>query len=611
MAKESYQLGQVTMRSSGGPRGRAMEKPHDFKKAWKQILHYCKPYRIQIVIVLTLAVGAVLFSLFGPNQLKNITNMIVEGLNGASMNLAKILRISIVAVALYLMSAAMMYFQNYLTTMTATRINHDLRRDISSKINHIPLSRLDQSSFGDLLSRVTNDIDTIGESLSHSAVQMIRGLVTFLFATVAMLLTNVPLALVALASSMLGFLFMKIIITKSQKYFVLRQRYLGEMNGHIEEMYAGHTIVKSYNGEQDSLERFEELNEKLYVNNYMSQFLSGMMMPFMEFVGNLGYLMVCVVGAIMTSHDLISFGTIIAFIIYVKIFTQPLGMVSQAVTALQSAAAAAERVFAFLEEKEMEDESDKQQDFRAERGEVVFDHVNFGYTPDRTIIHDFSFTAHSGMKVAIVGPTGAGKTTMVNLLMRFYELHSGEIRIDGTNITDLSRANVRKLFAMVLQDTWLFEGTIRDNIAYGSHNVTDEEIHEACRRVGLHRYIRSLKDGYDTVINDAFSLSAGQRQLMTIARAMVSKKPLLILDEATSSVDTRTEQLVQDAMEELTKGRTSFTIAHRLSTIRNADVILVMKDGDIVEQGTHRDLLAKNGFYAELWNSQFVNAVSI
>ena len=611
MAKESYQLGQVTMRSSGGPRGRAMEKPHDFKKAWRQILHYAKPYRIQIIAVLTLAVGAVLFSLFGPNQLKNITNMIVDGLNGASMNLPKILRISIVAVALYLMSAAMMYFQNYLTTMTATRINHDLRRDISGKINHIPLSRLDQSSFGDLLSRVTNDIDTIGESLSHSAVQMIRGLVTFLFATVAMLLTNVPLALVALASSMLGFLFMKIIITKSQKYFVLRQRYLGEMNGHIEEMYAGHTIVKSYNGEQDSLERFEELNEKLYVNNYMSQFLSGMMMPFMEFVGNLGYLMVCVVGAIMTSHDLISFGTIIAFIIYVKIFTQPLGMVSQAVTALQSAAAAAERVFAFLEEKEMEDESDKQQDFRAERGEVVFDHVNFGYTPDRTIIHDFSFTAHSGMKVAIVGPTGAGKTTMVNLLMRFYELHSGEIRIDGTNITDLSRANVRKLFAMVLQDTWLFEGTIRDNIAYGSHNVTDEEIHEACRRVGLHRYIRSLKDGYDTVINDAFSLSAGQRQLMTIARAMVSKKPLLILDEATSSVDTRTEQLVQDAMEELTKGRTSFTIAHRLSTIRNADVILVMKDGDIVEQGTHRDLLAKNGFYAELWNSQFVNAVSI
>ncbi len=611
MAKESYQLGQVTMRSSGGPRGRVLEKPHDFKEAWRQILHYAKPYRVRIIAVLILAVGAVLFSLFGPNQLKNITNMIVEGLNGASMDLTKILRISIAAVALYLLSSAMMYFQNYLTTITATRINHDLRRDISQKINHIPLSRLDQSSFGDLLSRVTNDIDTIGESLSHSAVQMIRGLVTFLFASAAMLLTNVPLALVALASSMLGFLFMKIIITKSQKYFVLRQRYLGEMNGHIEEMYAGHTIVKSYNGEQDSLKRFEELNEKLYVNNYMSQFLSGMMMPFMEFVGNLGYLMVCVVGAIMTANHLISFGTIIAFIIYVKIFTQPLGMVSQAVTALQSAAAAAERVFAFLGEKEMEDETDKMQDFRAEKGEVVFDHVHFGYTEGRTIIRDFCFTAKPGMKVAIVGPTGAGKTTMVNLLMRFYELHSGEIRIDGTNITDMSRANVRKLFAMVLQDTWLFEGSIRDNIAYGSQNVTDEEIHEACRRVGLHRYIRSLKDGYDTVINDAFSLSAGQRQLMTIARAMVSKKPLLILDEATSSVDTRTEQLVQDAMEELTRGRTSFTIAHRLSTIRNADVILVMKDGDIVEQGTHSELLRQNGFYAELWNSQFLNAVSI
>ena len=626
MAKENYTLGSVTMRTGGGRGGRILEKPHDFKKAWKEILHYAGAYKVQIVVIFILAVGAVLFSLFGPNQLKTITNLIVDGMeqsgaavpqsgnaasSGNGIDLARILRISIFAVSLYFISSALMYVQNYLTTMTATGINHDLRRDISRKINFIPLSRLDSSSFGDVLSRVTNDIDTIGESLSHSAVQMIRGLVTFLFASIAMLITNVPLALTALASSMLGFLFMKVIITKSQKYFVARQRYLGEMNGHIEEMYAGHVIVKAYNGEQDSLERFEEINQNLYYNNYMSQFLSGMMMPFMELVSNLGYLLVCVVGAIMTSKGLISFGTIIAFIIYVKIFTQPLGMVSQAVTALQSAAAAAERVFAFLAEPEMPDESDKLQDFVAEKGEVSFDHIHFGYTPERTIINDFSFIAKPGMKVAIVGPTGAGKTTLVNLLMRFYELNSGEILIDGTKTTDLSKANVRKLFAMVLQDTWLFEGSIRDNIAYGSPDVTDEEIKEACRKVGLHRYIRSLKDGYDTVINDAFSLSAGQRQLMTIARAMVSKKPLLILDEATSSVDTRTEQLVQNAMEELTRGRTSFTIAHRLSTIRNADIILVMRDGDIVEQGTHDALLAANGFYAELWNSQFLNAVSI
>ena len=610
MAKDNYSLGQVTMRT-GGRRGRAAEKPHDFKKAWHAILNYAKPYRTAIILVVICAASSVIFSLFGPNQLKNITNLVVSGMEEGNMDLPQILRISILALLLYLLSAVIMYLQAFLTTKTATAVNHDLRRDISRKINFVPLSRLDSSSFGDLLSRVTNDVDTIGDSLSNSAVQMIRGIVTFVLSAAAMLITNIPLAITALTSSMLGFLIMNIIIRKSQKYFVLRQRYLGEMNGHIEEMYAGHLIVKAYNGEKDSVEQFEELNEKLYVNNYLSQFLSGMMMPFMEFVGNLGYLMVCVVGAIMTANGSIKFGVIIAFIGYVKIFTQPLGMVSQAVTALQSAAAAGERVFAFLDEKEMDDESDKIQDFQAEKGEVVFDHVQFGYTPERTIIQDFSFVAKPGMKVAIVGPTGAGKTTIVNLLMRFYELNAGSISIDGVKSTDVSRANVRKLFAMVLQDTWLFEGSIRDNIVYGSPGVTDEEIWDALRKVGLRRYVHSLKDGLDTVITDAFSLSAGQRQLMTIARAMVSKKPLLILDEATSSVDTRTEQLVQNAMEELTNGRTSFTIAHRLSTIRNADVILVMKDGDIVEQGTHEGLLEQNGFYAELWNSQFVNAVSI
>ncbi len=611
MAKENYSLGQVQMRSTGGRWGRVAEKPHDFKKAWKQILAYAKPYRLRIVIILACAVTAVLFNLFGPNQLKTITNEVVDGMKSGQIDLAKIRRISIMAVLFYLFSTCLMYLQNVMTTLTSTGITNDLRLDISRKINHIPLSRLDSSSFGDLLSRVTNDVDTIGESLSHSAVQMIRGIVTFLFCTIAMLITHVPLAIVALSSSLLGFFIMNLIIKKSQRFFVLRQRYLGEMNGHIEEMYAGHVIVKSYNGERDSLSRFEELNEQLYVNNYKSQFLSGMMMPFMELVGNLGYLMVCVAGAMMTAHGMITFGTIIAFIIYVKIFTQPLGMVAQAITSLQSGAAASERVFAFLDEQEMDPETEKIHDFKAEKGEVVFDHVNFGYTEDRPIIHDFNFTAKPGMKVAIVGPTGAGKTTIVNLLMRFYELHSGHILIDGKKTTDMTRENVRDLFGMVLQDTWLFEGSIRDNLTYGKQDATDEELDRACSLVGLAKFIHTLKDGYDTIITDAFSMSQGQRQLMTIARAMICNRPLLILDEATSSVDTRTEQLVQNAMEELTKGRTSFTIAHRLSTIRDADVILVMREGDIVEQGSHEELLRQNGFYAELWNSQFVNAEEI
>ncbi len=611
MAKDQYSLGQVTMRTGGMRGGRAMEKPHDFKSAWKQILQYGRAYRLQIFVILFSATTAVLLNLFGPNRLKYITDEVVKGMDTGSMNMPAVIRTGILVAGMYLLSAGLMYLQSFLTTRTSTGITHDMRRDISRKINSIPLSRLDSSSFGDLLSRVTNDVDTISESLSMSAMQMIRGIVTFIGCTVAMMITHVPLAIVALGSSILGFLFMNVIIRRSQKYFVLRQRYLGEMNGHIEEMYAGHIIVKSYNGEDDSVERFEDINEKLYVNNYMSQFLSGMMMPFMELVANLGYLAVCVAGAMMTARGMISFGTIIAFIVYVKIFTQPLGMVAQAVTALQSGAAAAERVFMFLGEEEMDPETGKQKDFTAEKGEVVFDHIRFGYTPERTIIHDFSFTARPGMKVAIVGPTGAGKTTIVNLLMRFYEVDSGSISIDGTKITDMTRANVRDLFGMVLQDTWLFEGSIRDNLIYGNQDATDQDVVNACKKVGLHRFISSLRDGYDTVINDAFSLSSGQRQLMTIARAMISNRPLLILDEATSSVDTRTEQIVQDAMDDLTKGRTSFTIAHRLSTIRGADVILVMQDGDIVEQGDHESLLKKGGFYAELWNSQFVNAQAI
>lgn len=611
MVKEEYKLNQVTMRSAGSGRQKVAEKPHDFKKAWGMIFRYCGNYRAAICGIAVLAVLWVLFSLFGPDRLNRITNMITDGIAGSGIDTAAILRMSVQVLILYVLSSVLSYLQNFMTVYVSQGVSRRMRTDISHKLNRIPLSRLDSSSFGDLLSRVTNDVDTISESLSGSAAQMVNGVVTFLGCSVAMLLSSRALTAVAIASSLLGLWAMNVLIRRSQKYFVRRQRYLGELNGHIEEIYAAHTIVMAYNGEKEAADRFEELNEQLYTNNWMSQFVSGVMTPLMDFVGNLGYLSVCVAGAILVTGGWIRFGTVVAFIVYVKMFTQPLGQVAQAVTNLQSAAAAAERVFVFLDEPEMEKEDGKRRDFQASQGEVQFDQVTFGYVPEKTVIHHFSFTAKPRQKVAIVGPTGAGKTTIVNLLMRFYECSSGCIRIDGVDIRDMTRENVRELFGMILQDTWLFEGTIRDNICYGNPEATDEEVERACRMVGLHRYICSLKDGYQTRMTNTFSLSAGQRQLMTIARAMVSNKPLLILDEATSSVDTRTEQIVQDAMEQLTAGRTSFTIAHRLSTIRNADVILVMKDGDIVEQGSHQELLDRQGFYYELWNSQFVKAETI
>ena len=608
MSKDSYTLGQVRMHQPGGPRfANAMEKPKDFKQSWLRLLSYAKEYKVQIVIILVLAVSSVAFSLFSPNKIRIITNSISDGIKSGYLDLPGIYRTGILVALFYFISAAASYVQNYMTTRTSTGIAYRLRRDISEKINRISLSKLDQTSFGDLLSRVTNDVDTVGESLSHSAVHLIRGITTFIFCTAAMLLTNVLLTVIAVSSSLIGFYLMNLIIKKSQKYFSLRQRYLGDLNGHIEEMYAGHIIVKAYNGEKSSFERFAELNKGLQDNNFKSQFISGIMMPLMDLVGNLGYLMVCVFGAMLTIRGMIDFGTIVAFIIYVKTFTQPLGMIAQAITSLQSAAAASERIFAFLGEEEMPSEDEKIKDFKATKGEVVFDHVHFGYVPEKTIIKDFSFTAKPGMKVAIVGPTGAGKTTLVNLLMRFYETDSGDIYVDGVNTKSMTRENVRDLFSMVLQDTWIFEGTIRDNLTYGNPNATDEEIDAVCRLTGIYRYIHSLQDGYDTVINDEFQMSSGQKQLLTISRAMIADRALLIMDEATSSVDSRTEKLIQNAMEKLTEGRTTFTIAHRLSTIVNADVILVMNDGNIVEQGSHSQLIAKNGFYAELWNSQYNN----
>lgn len=612
MAKEQYEFGQVNMKGDlGGRFAKAAEKPHDFKKAWLMILQYCLKFKFTLIAAMVATVGGAVFSLFGPDKLSRITDMIDAGIAAKAIDIDGIIAIGIQLVLLYVLSFALTYTQNYLLINLSQKTGKTMRTSISQKLNRIPLSRFDSASFGDLLSRVTNDVDTISDSMRQALGEIISALVLFIGSAVGMLLTNVVLAVVALTTSMVGFIFMNLIVRHSQKYFSQTSYNLGMINGHIEEMYAGHIIVKAYNGEAEGSRQFDEINEKLYQSSRKSQFYSGIMGPLMELSGNCGYLAVCVVGAILTQSGAISFGVIVAFIVYVKLFTQPLGQVAQAVTSLQSAGAAAERVFAFLDEDEMADESAKTKNFVAPKGRVVFDHVKFGYVPGKTIIHDFSVDIATGQKVAIVGPTGAGKTTMVNLLMRFYELDGGRILIDGTDIASISRDNVHQLFGMVLQDTWLFEDTIKNNIIYSKPNVTDQQVEQACQAVGLDHFIHSLPNGYDTILTDDSNLSAGQRQLMTIARTMVADAPLLILDEATSSVDTHTEQLVQQALEKLTEGRTSFTIAHRLSTIRDADLILVMKDGDIVEKGTHQQLLDANGFYADLWQSQFVNAESI
>ena len=607
MAKNEYKLGEAKIRQGGG-RMRVNEKPRDFKGTIKQLLSYLRVFLPQYAIAFTCAIVGVLLQLFGPDNMRKITNLIEDGMSSGRMDLSGIIRISVLVMCFYLGSSLISLVQSLVLTNATQNTMRYMRNEISKKLNRIPLRRFDSSSFGDLLSRVTNDVDTIGMSLNHAASEIVSSLTTFLGCLIMMLLTNVTLSGIAIVCSLSGFFMMKIVISRSQKFFTRRQTYLGLINGHIEEMYAGHVIVKAYNGEAQSIEEFEILNRHLYENNWKSQFISGIMRPIMEFLSNAGYVAICVLGAIMVRNGAIRFGTVKAFILYVKMFTQPLGQIAQAATSIQSATAAAERIFSFLGEEEMENESAKPDLLSNVDGLVNFDHVHFGYVPDKPVIHDFSAEIKPGQKVAIVGPTGAGKTTMVNLLMRFYDIDSGTITIDGVNTRDVPRENVHDQFCMVLQDTWLFEGSIKDNIVYSMKGVTDEQVVEACKAVGLHHFISSLPDGYDTVLTDDSNLSAGQRQLITIARAMIRNAPLLILDEATSSVDTRTEQIVQDAMDALTKGRTSFTIAHRLSTIRNADVILVMKDGDIVESGTHEGLLEAGGFYAQLWTSQFVNA---
>ena len=525
------------------------------------------------------------------------------------MNMDKIKSISLFLVILYVLSALFTFIQSILMTDVANKFAKKLRSNISKKINKLPLKYFDKNLSGDILSRVTNDVDTIAQSMNQSLASLVSSVTLFIGSIIMMFYTNYIMALTAILSSLIGFVFMIKILSKSQKYFTARQVELGKLNGHIEEIYSGLNVVKVYNGKNESDKKFDELNKSVYECNRKSQFLSGLMMPIMNFIGNFGYVAVCIVGALLVSKDMITFGVIIAFITYVRLFTNPLSQIAQGLTSLQSTAAASERVFEFLEEPELEKENvTKTLDKAKAKGEVEFNHVKFGYDSDKIIIKDFNAKIKPGQKVAIVGPTGAGKTTMVNLLMRFYEINSGDIKIDGVNIKDLSRENIHDLFTMVLQDTWLFNGTVKENIVYNNENVTDEEVIDVCKKVGVHHFIKTLPNGYDSVLSDIDSVSSGQRQLLTIARGMIDHKPLLILDEATSNVDTRTEELVQKAMDKLSEGKTSFIIAHRLSTIKNADLILVMKDGNIIEQGNHDELIKENGFYANLYNSQFDKA---
>ena len=603
-----------------GPMGRgrgAVEKPQDFGGVMKKLVHFCRHYIPAIIVALVLGAIGTVCQIVGPDKLKDMTNEIAKGLpalvNGkpvlGAIDMNAVTHIAWLLVALYVGYAVLCYVQSWMMANVTQRTAQELREAISVKINKLPLKYFDKVSYGDVLSRITNDVDAIGQTLGQSVGSLITSVTLFVGALIMMFYNNVIMTVCAIVSSLVGLLIMGVIMKVSQKYFSRQQIALGDVNGHVEEMYAGHTVVKAYCGEADSIRAFEKYNGDLYDSGWKSQFLSGLMMPLMNFVGNFGYVVVCVVGAVLAMDGKIEFGVIVAFMMYIRLFTQPLSQFAQAFQNLQRCAAASERVFGFLEEPEMADESDKQAllgvNGKPVRGDVEFSHVKFGYDPSKTIINDFSASVKSGQKVAIVGPTGAGKTTMVNLLMRFYEISGGSIAIDGVDTKSVPRWNVHDQFSMVLQDTWVFRGTVRENIAYSKPGVTDKQIEDACKAVGLHHSIMSLPNGYDTVLDDKATLSQGQKQLLTIARAMVEDAPILILDEATSSVDTRTEELIQKAMDALTVDRTSFVIAHRLSTIRDADMILVMNHGDIVESGTHEELLAKGGFYADIYNSQF------
>lgn len=597
----------------GGPMGGVVEKPKNFKATMSKLAGYCNSYVPVILIALIAATAGTILQIIGPDKLKDLTNEVMKGLPRlvagkpivGSINLHSVRNIALLLVVFYSAAFLLNYLQSLIMATVTQIISKRMRSDISQKMNRLPLKYFDSTSYGDVLSRITNDVDTIGTTLNQSIGSLITSITMLVGSLIMMFYNNWIMAITAVASSIIGFGLMMFIMKISQSYFKEQQTELGRINGHIEEIYTGHQVVKAYNGGREAKKTFEEINRRMYSSAWKSQFLSGLMMPLMSFVGNFGYVAVCVVGAALAMNGSIGFGVVVAFMMYIRLFTQPLSQIAQAMNNLQRTAAASERVFDFLEEEELEHEEVKNRSLGNVRGDIEFKNVRFGYTPEKPVIHNFSTKIKAGQKVAIVGPTGAGKTTMVNLLMRFYSLDGGEIRIDGTPIHQVPRENVHEQFGMVLQDTWLFEGTIRDNIVYSKQGVTKDEVERACRTVGLHHFIKALPEGYDTILNDKANLSEGQKQLITIARAMIQDAPLLILDEATSSVDTRTERIVQKAMDQLTEGRTSFVIAHRLSTIKNADLILVMRDGDIIESGSHEELLADGGFYAELYNSQF------
>ena len=580
------------------------EKPKSFKSSMLSLLRYLKPWHAAIIISLILSLGSTALTLIAPDKMADLTNSIAAGLT-TGIDMDGIKQAIIAILIIYVGSGLLSCIASYTMITVMQKLAWSLRDSISKKINRMPLKYFDRVSIGDILSRITNDVDTLSSTLNSSITTLVQGVVQFVGVTIIMFATNAVMSLAAIGSSLIGFVFMFTVIKKSRKYFRQQQKNLGDMNGHVEEMYSGQDIVRVYGATAQAKAEFKRINGNLYESAWKSQFFGGLMMPFMGFIGNFGYVAVCVVGAALTMSGTISFGVIVSFIAYVRLFTNPLSQIAQAATQLMSAGAAGERVFGFLEEGELSDDSACTAFPEKVTGEVTFDRVRFGYDEDKPVINDFSARVLPGQKIAIVGHTGAGKTTMVNLLMRFYELWSGEIRIDGVPISEMKRSDVHALFGMVLQDTWLFEGTYRENIVYGKENVTDEQVRSACKAVGMDHFIMTLPDGYDTVLSDRSSLSAGQRQLLTIARAMVENAPMIILDEATSSVDTRTEALVQQAMYKLTEGRTSFVIAHRLSTIRDADLILVMEKGDVVESGTHEQLLKKDGLYKELYYSQF------
>ena len=597
----------------GGMRGPGMgrrpaEKSKDFKGTWMKIIRYCKRYLAVIVVALICAVAGTILTILGPDKLSDLTKVITEGI-ATGIDMERVKSIGLTLVAFYVGSAILSFGQQFIMATVTQNVTKQLRSDISVKINRLPMAYYNKTSTGDVLSRVTNDVDMISQSMNQSIGNLVSAVALFFGSLIMMFKTNVIMTLTAVIATMIGFGLMSLITSHSQKYFSRQQANLGALNGHIEEIYSGHTVVKAYNGEKNAKKVFDELNNNLRDSAFKAQSLSGLMQPLMAFIGNFGYVAVCVMGAVLTMKGYIGFEVIVAFMMYIRLFTQPLAQIAQATQSLQSAAAAGERVFAFLGAEEMSDESDKTEKLGKAEGYVDFEHVKFGYEDtDKIIIHDFSAKAKPGQKIAIVGPTGAGKTTLVNLLMRFHEIQSGDIKIDGISTRDMKREEVRSQFCMVLQDTWLFEGTVRENLVYNTENVSEEKIEAACKAVGLDHFIRTLPHGYDTILNDQVSLSQGQKQQLTIARAMIADKPMLILDEATSSVDTRTELQIQKAMDALMKNRTSFVIAHRLSTIKNADLILVLKDGDIIESGNHEELLAKGGFYADLYNSQFDQA---